>query len=72
MFQQFLGLKPTGDLRIYAVLEPTGRIDDPWIVRCIACPFTATKPNHQAAVKVAHWHDQAHDVANERKTHGAR
>ena len=72
MFQQFLGLKPIGDLRIYAVLEPTGRHDDPWFVRCLACPFTATTPNHQAAVKVAARHDQTHDGANERtNTHGA-
>jgi hypothetical protein len=66
MFQQFLDLGPKGDLRIYAVLHPTGLMDDPWIVSCIACPFTATKENHQAAVKVATWHDRAHDIANER------
>jgi hypothetical protein len=67
MFQQFLGLKPAGDLRIYAVLEPTGHYDEPWIVKCIACSFTATSENHTTAVKVANWHDRAHDTANERQ-----
>jgi len=66
MFQQFLGLKPAGDLRIYAVLEPTGQMDDPWLVRCIACAFQATAAHHQAAVKLAAWHDRTHDVSNER------
>jgi len=70
MFQQLLGLKPPGDLRIYAVLEPTGYMDDPWIVTCIACNFTATSENHRAAVRVAQWHDRAHDTAAERQNEG--
>jgi len=67
MFQQYLGLEPVGGaLRLYAGLHPTGKMADPWIVRCNACPFTATARNHQAAVKLAHRHDQTHDANNER------
>lgn len=70
MFQQFLDLGPKGDLRIYALLHPTGLMDDPWIVTCNTCAFTATKPDLVSAQRVAKWHDQAHDVDNERRSKG--
>ena len=71
MFQQFLGLHDRA-MRIYAVLEPTGRMDDPWIVKCLQCPFYEIKPNHVAAVKLATWHDRAHDIDNERQANQDR
>jgi len=60
MFQPFLDIGRRA-LRIYAVLEPTRRMNDPWTVHCIACPFTATAPNHRAAVRLAAAHDRTHD-----------
>jgi len=66
MFQQFLDVEPKG-ARLYGVLYPTGRMDEPWDVRCISCPYTAMAPNHTAAVRAALLHDRHHDSVNERQ-----
>jgi hypothetical protein len=63
MFQPLLDFAPTGPLRLYALLYPSGTWSEPCVIICNTCDYREIAPTCDLARTLAAQHDRDHNHA---------